>query len=122
LLRNRARYHKETAMKLLAHNVFFALHDRSEAARNRLLEACRKYLAPHPGIVFFACGVLAEALDREVNDRGFDVGLHIVFTDQAAHDHYQETPAHMQFIAENKDNWKGVRVFDSVVAQSQATA
>ena len=116
------RFHKETTMKQLAHNVFFALHDRSEPARNRLLEACRKYLAPHPGIVFFACGILADALRREVNDLSFDVALHIVFTDQAAHDHYQETPAHLQFIAENKDNWKGVRVFDSVVAQSQATA
>jgi hypothetical protein len=109
-------------MNLLAHNVFFALHDRSAAARTRLLDACRKYLAPHSGIVFFACGVLAEELNREVNDRAFDVALHIVFTDQAAHDSYQETPAHMQFIAENKDNWQGVRVFDSFVAQSRATA
>ena len=109
-------------MNQLAHNVYFALHDRSDAARTRLLEACRKYLAPHPGIVFFACGVLADELRREVNDREFDVGLHIVFTDQAAHDHYQETPAHQQFIAENKHNWTKVRVFDSVVAQSKATA
>jgi hypothetical protein len=109
-------------MSLLAHNVFFALHDRSEAARTRLLGACRKYLAPHPGIVFFACGVLADELRRDVNDRAFDVALHIVFADQAAHDHYQETPAHLQFIAENKANWKGVRVFDSVVEQSRATA
>jgi hypothetical protein len=109
-------------MNLLAHNVYFALHDRSPAARERLLEACRKYLAPHPGVVFFACGVLAEELNREVNDRAFDVGLHIVFADQAAHDHYQETPAHLQFIAENKSNWKSVRVFDSVIARSSATA
>jgi hypothetical protein len=107
-------------MSLLAHNVFFALHDRSEAARARLLDACRKYLAPHPGIVFFACGTLADDLRRDVNDHGFDVALHIVFTDRAAHDRYQETPAHLQFIAENKANWQGVRVFDSVVAQSRA--
>jgi hypothetical protein len=108
-------------MSLLAHNVFFALHDRSEPARARLLEACRKHLAPHSGIVFFACGVLAEELRRDVNDRAFDVALHIVFADQAAHDRYQETPAHRQFIAENKANWKGVRVFDSVVEPSRAT-
>ena len=108
-------------MTLLAHNVFFTLHDRSASARQRLLDACRQYLAPHAGIVFFACGVLAEELNREVNDRAFDVALHIVFTDQAAHDHYQETPAHLQFIAENKANWKTVRVFDSTVAQSRAT-
>lgn len=109
-------------MSQLAHNVFFLLHDRSAAARDRLLEACRQYLAPHPGIVFFACGVRAEELTRAVNDRAFDVALHIVFTDQTAHDHYQETAAHLQFIAENKDNWQNVRVFDSAVVPSQATA
>ena len=100
----------------LAHNVYFTLHDPSDAARARLVEACRKYLAPHAGIVFFGAGTLAE-LCREVNDRDFDVALHIVFADQAAHDHYQTTPAHMQFIEENKANWKRVRVFDSVVAR-----
>jgi hypothetical protein len=99
----------------LAHNVFFALHDRSEAARRRLMEACRKYLAPHAGVVFFGCGVLAEELNREVNDRGFDVALHLVFEDQAAHDRYQTTPDHLRFIEENKANWKQVRVFDSVL-------
>jgi hypothetical protein len=109
-------------MSLLAHNVYFALHDRSEAARDRLLQACRKYLAPQSGVAFFACGVLADELRRDVNDRAFDVALHIVFADQAAHDRYQEAPAHLQFIAENKANWKGVRVFDSVVEQGRATA
>jgi hypothetical protein len=107
-----------TTDRLLAHNVYFALNDRSAAARQRLVEACRKYLPGHPGIVFFACGVLAEELRRDVNERDWDVGLHIVFKDQAAHDHYQETEAHLQFIAENKANWSGVRVFDTVAGQS----
>ena len=105
-------------MSLQAHNVYFSLHDRSEAARQRLVEACRKYLPGHPGIVLFASGTLAAELAREVNDRDFDVALHIVFRDRAAHDHYQTTPAHAQFIAENKDNWRRVRVFDSAVEQS----
>ncbi len=105
-------------MSLLAHNVYFSLNDRSEAARARLVEACRKYLPSHPGIVLFACGTLVPDLAREVNDRDFDVALHVVFRDRAAHDHYQTTPAHMQFIAENKDNWRRVRVFDSAVEQS----
>jgi hypothetical protein len=103
---------------LLAHNVYFSLKDGSEAARERLLAACRKYLPGHPGILFFGCGTRAAELCREVNDQDFDVGLHIVFRDQAAHDHYQDTPAHHQFIAENKDNWRKVRVFDSVAEQS----
>jgi hypothetical protein len=107
---------------LLAHNVFFSLHDRSPAARERLVRACRTLLAPHAGVVFFACGPLDEGLNREVNDRDFDVGLHIVFTDRAAHDAYQATPAHLRFIAENKADWKRVRVFDSLVERAPASA
>jgi hypothetical protein len=101
---------------LLVHNVYFSLHDRSEAARARLLAACRNYLPGHAGITLFACGVLAAELRRPVNDLDFDVGLHIVFRDQAAHDAYQASADHERFIAENKENWRQVRVFDSLAA------
>ena len=52
---------------------------------------------------------------RPVNDREWDVGLHIVFLDRAAHDAYQDDPTHLKFIAEQKPNWAKVRVFDSLV-------
>src|SRR5256885_5436819 len=55
----------------------------------------------------------------EVNDREFDVALHLVFKDKAAHDKYQDHPRHAKFIEENKGNWKKVRVFDSVVKRSE---
>jgi hypothetical protein len=106
-----------TTPVLIAHNVFFTLKERTPAARAKLVAACKKYLTGHPGEVFFAAGVLAEALDRPVNDRDFDVGLHIVFQDQAAHDAYQDAPRHNEFIAACKEGWAKVRVFDSVVSQ-----
>jgi hypothetical protein len=106
---------RDEAPHMLAHNVYFTLKDGSPEAKQRLVAACRKHLSQHPGTVFFAAGVRAEALQREVNVRDFDVGLHIIFTDQAAHDRYQDAPAHYQFVAENKDTWMAVRVFDSVV-------
>ncbi len=106
---------KPEALNMLVHNVYFALKDRSAAAKAKLVAACKQYLTGHPGTLFFAAGTLAEALDRAVNVRDFDVALHLVFTEQAAHDQYQEAPRHEQFIAENQDNWAGVRVFDSVV-------
>jgi hypothetical protein len=99
----------------IAHNVYFALKDNSAAAKRKLVDACKKYLAKHPGTVFFAAGTLAEEFNRPVNDRDFDVALHLVFQDRAAHDRYQDAPRHQQFIDENKDNWKKVRVFDSSV-------
>jgi hypothetical protein len=102
---------------MIAHNVFFALKDNAPAAKKKLVDACKKYLTKHPGEVFFAAGTLAEDLDRPVNDRDFDVGLHIVFKDKASHDKYQDAKRHKEFIEENKDNWKKVRVFDSVVSK-----
>ena len=100
---------------MLAHNVFFALNDNSEAAKNALVSSCKTYLKEHPGVVFFACGTTQTELQRPVNDRAFDVALHVVFDSLVSHDLYQEAPLHLKFVAENKPNWKQVRVFDSNV-------
>jgi Stress responsive A/B Barrel Domain len=99
----------------IVHNVYFRLKDSSPEAMKMLVEACKKYLDGHPGTVYFAVGILAQDFQREVNDRDWDVGLHVVFGNKAAHDRYQEDPRHIQFIEENKANWKKVRVFDSAV-------
>src|SRR5438094_7679644 len=102
---------------MIVHNVYFSLKDNSAAAKEKLIAACKKHLTKHPGEVFFAAGTLAGELNRPVNDRDFDVALHIVFQDRKAHDEYQDAPRHQQFIDENKENWKKVRVFDSLVQQ-----
>src|SRR4051794_21682881 len=101
---------------MLAHNVYFTLADNSDAAKRSLIAACKTYLKSHPGIVFFACGTLQDELQRPVNDRAFDVSLHVVFDSLASHDAYQDAPLHHTFVAENKANWKQVRVFDSNVS------
>jgi stress responsive alpha/beta barrel protein len=102
----------KTAGPMLVHNVYFSLNESTPAAREKLVASCRKYLTNHPGTVFFAVGTPSD-LDRPVNDRDFDVGLHVVFQDRAAHDAYQVAERHQRFIAENKPTWKRVRVFDS---------
>jgi len=107
------------AGRSLAHDVYFTLQDASPAAKQKLVDACRLYLAGHEGTAFFATGVRAEGMARDVNDRGFDVSLHVYFRDQAAHDAYQEHPRHKQFIAEMSANWKTVRVFDSWVESAR---
>ncbi len=98
-----------------AHNVYFSLNDSSEAAREKLVAECHAFLADIPGIVFYAAGTVAD-LDRPVNDRNFDVGLHVVFESAEAGRAYQVHPRHDEFVARNKDNWAQVRVFDSDVA------
>ena len=100
---------------MLSHSVFFTLHDNSPAAIARLVTACKIYLNDHPGTCFFAAGTLAGEFQRPVNDRAFDVALHVVFTDRAVHDDYQKHPRHQKFIEENSANWKQVRVFDAWV-------
>ena len=105
----------QSAPQLLSHDVYFSLNDASPAARDALVAACKKYLTGHPGVVAFSAGVLASELDRPVNDRDFDVALHMVFDGKASHDKYQDAPRHKQFIEENQKNWKKVRVFDSLV-------
>lgn len=103
------------AEPMLAHMVYFSLKDNSDAAKQKLVEACRKYLKDHDGTVFFAAGTLAADFNRPVNDRDFDVALQLVFKNKAAHDKYQDHPRHKQFIEESQDNWKKVRVLDSYV-------
>lgn len=101
---------------MLAHNVYFQLKDRSPEARDRLVAACQRYLTDHPGVVFFACGTLADEYQRPVNDREFDVALHLVFQTKEDHDVYQDAPRHHQFVNENREGWAKVRVFDSHVS------
>ena len=100
---------------MLAHSVFFTLNDNSEAAIRPMVDACKKYLSDHPGVVFFAAGTLNQELNRPVNDLACDVALHVVFDSKASHDAYQIAASHQQFIQENKPNWKQVRVFDADV-------
>jgi len=102
---------------MVSHDVYFSLTDNSPKAQQALVDLCKKHLSKHPGEVFFAVGTMADDLKREVNDRDFDVALHIVFKDLAAHDKYQDAERHKQFIDEGKANWKKVRVFDSYVTQ-----
>jgi hypothetical protein len=100
---------------MIVHDVYFTLNDTAPEVREKMVAACKKYLSNHSGEVFFAAGPRNEELNREVNDKDWEVGLHIVFRDKKAHDAYQESPRHKKFIAENRESWKKVRVFDSNV-------
>ncbi len=103
------------AEPVLVHNVFFTLKDKSHRSKQKMLDACKKYLTDHPGETYFAVGTLVEDLKRPVNDRDFDIALHVIFHNRAAHDQYQVSARHVQFVEENRDGWEKVRVFDSYV-------
>lgn len=102
-------------MPRLAHHVFFTLADDSQDKISGLLAACQKYLTGHEGVVDFAVGVRDPELARPVNNTEYHVSLHVIFADRAAHDVYQTAPRHLEFIAQEKPNWKSVVVFDSLL-------
>ena len=97
----------------LSHDVYFSLKDASTESCQKLIAECHSKLAGIDGVVFLAAGTRDPELTRDVNDRDYDVSLHVFFTDRAAHDAYQDAPAHLAFIEANKDSWTNVRVFDS---------
>ena len=99
----------------LVHNVFFSLKDDTPENRKKLVAGCKKYLTKHEGEVYFAAGPIAEEFKSAVNDKDFDVCLTIVFKSKAAHDKYQPHKRHVDFIAEYKEMFSKVRVFDSWV-------
>ncbi len=100
----------------LAHMVYFTLKDSTPANRETMLAACNKYLSDHEGTLYYSAGELCKELNREVNVMDFDIALHVVFKNKAAHDVYQTHPRHLKFIEENKPLWAKVRVFDSYLS------
>jgi hypothetical protein len=100
----------------LVHDVYFTLADKTAESKQALVDNCYAKLAGIDGVVFLAAGTRDPELVRDVNDRDYDVSLHVFFTDRAAHDAYQDAPGHLQFIEANKHRWQAVRVFDSAIA------
>lgn len=100
---------------MLAHAVFFTLHDPSPEGRAAAVAACRRLLSGHEGVIHFHVGERGPEFARPVNDQTFDVGLFMVFADKAAHDRYQSHPRHLEFIESGRASWREVRVFDAWV-------
>ena len=97
----------------IGHMVYFKLKDGSPEARKKFVDSCDKLLSGHEGTVYYSTGVLADDFKGQVNDRDFDIALHLVFDSKAAHDKYQVSENHKKFIADNKAAMDKVRVFDS---------
>jgi len=58
-------------------------------------------------------GTPAKTAKRPVVDTSYDFALTVIVKDIAAHDAYQEDPLHQAFIANNKELWKRVKIYDA---------
>ena len=99
--------------------VFFELKEKSAENKKKLVDACYKYLKGQEGVLYFSAGARAEDLKEKVSAADWDVALHIVFKDKASLQKYLPHPDHVKFVEENRDLWKGVKVYDSYVDPSR---
>ncbi|MFQ3224062.1 MAG: hypothetical protein ACI8Z5_000305 [Lentimonas sp.] len=58
-------------------------------------------------------GTPAQTAERPVVDTSYDFALTVIVKDIAAHDAYQDDPIHQTFIADNKELWKKVKIYDA---------
>lgn len=97
---------------MFVHVVNFYLKKRLSEAEVKQFEAGVSTLGSIDGLLIFNVGKPA-ATDRPVIDKSYDYCLLTAFADQAAHDHYQEVPVHLQFIDACKHLWEKVVIYDS---------
>lgn len=100
-----------------AHMVFFTLKDHSKASVEAFVELCDKFLSKHEGTKYYSVGARAEDSNEPVSVKDFDVALHAVFESKAACDNYLKSERHDGFLAEVKDKFEKVRVFDSYLVK-----
>jgi len=97
---------------MFSHVVLFWTKPDVPEATEKLLAGAEKFLRPCPGVLHFHCGKMAPS-HREVVDQSYQVGLNLVFENQAAQDAYQEHPLHVQFVETVfKPNCERVLVYD----------
>ncbi|HEY3755490.1 MAG TPA: Dabb family protein [Opitutaceae bacterium] len=61
-------------------------------------------------------GKAAATEKRPVIDHSYSAALVIGFKDVASHDAYQDDPIHLKFVADCKDYWTRVQIYDSQAA------
>ena len=58
-------------------------------------------------------GTPADTPQRPVIDGSYDYCLSVILQDIPAHDAYQADPLHQEFIANFKDSWDAVKIYDA---------
>jgi len=95
---------------MLVHTVFFWLKPGVDrVAFRRQVET----LAGIPGLTACHVGVPAATQARPVIDASYDVALITVMPDLATHDAYQVHALHLAFLANCREQWSRVQVYDA---------
>lgn len=71
-------------------------------------------LATIPTVRHIQSGRREQAMQREVNNREFEIGLVVHFDDKAGHDVYAAHETHLAYVEKHKAIWAKVEVSDFV--------
>lgn len=98
---------------MLVHTVFFWLKKELSADQAAQFRAGVERLKDinHAEAVYV--GTPAQTAERPVIDQSYGVCLTVILKDIPAHDAYQADPIHQEFIAQFKDSWEAVKVYDA---------
>lgn len=98
---------------MLFHNVYFWLKPELTPAQRAEFRRGVESLAGIKSAARVDIGVPAKTGKRPVIDDSYDLALIVQCRDVAAHDAYQLDPIHLAFVANFKDCWTRVQIYDS---------
>jgi len=82
---------------MFSHVVIFWTDPARPGAVEELIAGCHRYLRDIPGVLHFHVGRMVGS-PRPVVEQSYQVGLNLIFADQAAQDAYQVHPRHVEFV------------------------
>lgn len=113
---------KPDSEQMFAHIVFFSLPDRSPSVCQRFIDACKKFLDGHPGLIHFSLAKRDVEMTRPVVDQNFDFAMHMIFESKGAYEAYARHKRHEEFITVAGSISNHRRVFDSLLIAQDAAA
>ena len=100
---------------MIQHDVYFSLKQETSQERVEAFKEGLKSLLTIDLLVHGKLGFPADTEDRPVVQKNYDFALYTLFNSIEDHDAYQVHEIHAKFIANFKDLWEEVRVFDSEI-------
>lgn len=97
---------------MMNHNVYFWLKEDAQDKRDEM-EAALRELLKISEIKEARLGKPAATAERPVTDHSFDFNIVLTFASKADHDIYQDHADHHAFVAQCKEFWEKVIVYDT---------
>ena len=98
---------------MLIHSIYFWLKDEVDADQRKEFVQAMRMLDGIDHISAAWLGTPAAITPRPTVDDSYDYALTLMFADLEHHDAYQADPTHKAFVANCRDLWSRVQIYDS---------